>query len=130
MSKKLKQGAELFLIGSVGYSIIEILWRGFTHWTMSITGGVCFLAIFRINTKYADEPWWKRCVACSWAVTAVEFLVGCVVNLGLGWNVWSYERLPLNLLGQICPLFSVLWFFLAIPLQGLTRGLQRRYQTA
>ena len=124
--EKLKNGGKLFLIGSVGYSIIEILWRGNTHWTMSITGGLCYLAIYHIDTTRSGEPWWKKCILCSAAITSLEFLVGCIVNLQLGWNVWSYDRLPGNLMGQICPLFSLLWFFLSIPLIGLSNLLHRR----
>lgn len=30
-----------------------------------------------------------------------------------GWNVWDYNNMPLNLLGQICLPFTVLWFFLS-----------------
>ncbi|MBS7397687.1 MAG: hypothetical protein KIG32_04615, partial [Ruminiclostridium sp.] len=32
----------------------------------------------------------------------------------LGWNVWNYERLPFNIMGQICPVFTVGWFFLSL----------------
>lgn len=122
----LKKGSILFLIGSIGYSLIELLWRGYTHWTMSVTGGLCFLAIYHIDAKHAAKPWWKKCFLCSLAITGMEFLVGCVVNLQLGWKVWNYSRLPGNVMGQICPLFSLLWFLLSIPLIGLTRFLQKR----
>lgn len=125
---RIKNGGKLFLIGSVGYSLLEILWRGNTHWSMSITGGLCFLAIYHIDTKYEKKPWWKKCLMCSTVITAMEFLVGCIVNLQLGWNVWSYARLPGNLMGQICPLFSLLWFLLSIPLIGLTKLLKKRFE--
>ena len=29
-------------------------------------------------------------------------------------NIWDYSDLPFNLMGQICLLFSVFWFFLSI----------------
>ena len=56
----------------------------------------------------------------------VEFVVGCIVNLLLGWNVWNYEQLPLHLFGQICPLFSILWFFLSALLLPLCRLLRKK----
>ena len=61
----------------------------------------------------------RCCCACGGAVagaliaTAAEFVTGCVVNLWLGWGVWDYSALPGNLLGQICPQFTLLWVGIA-----------------
>lgn len=114
--EKLKEYGSVYAIGAVGYSIIEILWRGFTHWSMALTGGICFVVIYILNLKNIFSGIMKKCAACSLAITAVEFSVGCIVNLKLKWNVWDYSSIPFNILGQICPVYSVLWFFLAIPL--------------
>lgn len=46
-------------------------------------------------------------------ITLLELIVGTIVNIILGWNVWDYSNLPGNLWGQICPQFTVLWFFLS-----------------
>lgn len=35
----------LFLIGGFVYISIELLWRGHTHWSMFILGGVCFILL-------------------------------------------------------------------------------------
>lgn len=126
MWEKAKQNSELFAIGAIGYSLIEIIWRGFTHWTMAITGGICFTAIYHLNQKYADKPIGDRSLLCAGVITAVEFAVGCLVNLVLRWNVWDYSRLPFNLLGQVCPLYAFLWFVLSFPLCGLSGLLRRR----
>lgn len=48
-------------------------------------------------------------------ITVVEFASGCVLNLWLGLNIWDYSDLPLNVLGQVCLLYAVLWYFLALP---------------
>ena len=29
----------VFLLGGAGYCLIEVLWRGFTHWSMALAGG-------------------------------------------------------------------------------------------
>ena len=44
-------GKYLFLFGIGGfiYALIEIMFRGHTHWTMMILGGICFIAIGLIN---------------------------------------------------------------------------------
>lgn len=113
--QKLKECGIVYLIGSFGYSLIEILWRGFTHWTMALTGGLCFLLIYRIDGRHAAERLPAKCLRGACCITAVEFLVGCLVNLKLKWKIWDYSDLFGNLLGQVCPLYSVLWFFLCIP---------------
>ena len=48
-------------------------------------------------------------------ITAVEFLVGLVVNVWLKFNVWDYSKLPYNVMGQVCLLYTNLWFFLSLP---------------
>lgn len=127
MKRKWKIGSELFAIGSLGYSALEILWRGFTHWTMAVTGGVCFTAVYYLSGKYCKKPMWKKCLIGSTVITAVEFVVGCVVNLLLKWNVWDYSRMRGNILGQICLLYSVLWFLLSFPLCLLSDRLRRTF---
>ena len=43
---KKREVLTVYAIGSIGYRMIEVLWRGRTHWTMGICGGVCFLFIY------------------------------------------------------------------------------------
>jgi len=37
-----------------------------------------------------------------------------LVNMRLGWGVWDYSEMPGNVLGQICPTFSAIWFVLCL----------------
>lgn len=105
----------LFCIGAVGYSLIEILWRGFTHWTMGITGGLCFSMLCDLNQKMKRHILWVRCLMGSALITAMELITGYIVNIRLHWGVWDYSNLKYHFLGQICLLYSLLWFFLSIP---------------
>ena len=102
----------MFVFGAVLYSLIEIVFRGYTHWTMTLTGGAVFLIIYSFNKRMRGTSLLLRCAAGSAVITAIEFAVGCVVNLWLKMDVWDYSDKPFNLLGQVCPLFSVIWFFL------------------
>ena len=104
--------------GAAGYGAIEIAFRGRTHWTMLITGAVCFMMIYIISMNNKINKWFKWILG-GLAITVVEFMVGAVVNIGLGWRVWSYANMPYNLLGQICPTFSIMWCFLCIPIMWL-----------
>ena len=47
-------------------------------------------------------------------ITSLEFLAGLVVNRLLGWNVWDYSGMPLNVLGQICVPYMLLWIPVAV----------------
>lgn len=120
------------VLGAFLYGGLELLWRGHTHWTMLIAGGVCFAAMYLIAVR-TDWPAAGKWLASAAVITAVEFVTGAVVNLRLGWQVWDYSSLPLNLRGQICLLYSSLWFALSIPgtaLCGLLRRLFARGRSA
>ena len=69
---------------------------------------------------------WRRWTLCAAAVTTVEYFTGVLVNLRLGWNVWNYADRPLNVLGQICPLYTLFWFGLAIPGVWLGRTVRQK----
>jgi hypothetical protein len=45
-------------------------------------------------------------------VLSVEFVSGVVCNIWLKFGIWDYSTLPLNVLGQICLPFGIIWFFL------------------
>ncbi len=82
---------------------------------MTITGGVALLIIYITNINIKTRSLIVRCLAGSAIITALEFIVGCIVNRGFHMQVWDYSEEKYNVLGQICPLFSVLWFLLCIP---------------
>jgi uncharacterized membrane protein len=109
-----------FLLGGWGYVGLEILWRRHSHWTMFIPGGLCFSLIYALSTRTA-LPLPLQCALSALIITGVEFLVGCVVNLALGWNVWDYSGLRYHLLGQVSLPFSALWLALSYPALLLAR---------
>nr|DAW41353.1 MAG TPA: Putative ABC-transporter type IV [Bacteriophage sp.] len=101
-------------IGGLLYVLVELAFRGRSHWTMFLVGGLCFWLIGLINEVLPWEmPLWKQCIIGAVIVTAMEFLAGCVINLWLGWDVWDYSNMPFNVLGQICLPFSLLWILLS-----------------
>lgn len=102
-------------VGGAAYYGIEILYRGHSHWSMAICGGVCLVAICLINKQFSSWNILLRATLCALTITAIEFLAGCILNLWLDWHVWDYRSLPFNLLGQIAPLFTFFWFLLSLP---------------
>lgn len=110
------------------YAVLEIVWRGYTHWTMMLAGGICLCLLERIDAKVPlSLP--LRAVTGAAVITAVELLFGCVFNLWLGWQIWDYSARFGNLWGQICPLFFVLWFLLCLPVMTVLSRLRERWAT-
>lgn len=118
--------AFVFLTGCFVYSLLEVSSRGFTHWTMTLTGGIILTILYEMFTHLKNVPLWQKCILGSLIITAVEFTVGVIVNIIFGWNVWNYSDMPLNILGQICLPFTVLWFFLCIPAAFVCNAIQNR----
>lgn len=102
------------IIGGGIYYAIEILWRGYSHWSMWLLGGLCFVLIGLLDERQNHPPLWRQALQGAAIVTVLEFLTGCVVNLWLGWNVWDYSDMPLNLIGQICLPFTMAWIPLSV----------------
>lgn len=104
----------LFVFGGGIYCLIEMLFRGHTHFTMIFVGGVCFLMCGMLNEVIPWEmPLPEQMIICAVNITAVEFVAGMILNVWLNLNVWDYSNMPLNIMGQICLPFSVAWFFLS-----------------
>ena len=105
----------LFLIGGFIYMGIELLWRGRTHWTMGIVGGICFVLIGLINELFTFEMYiLTQAIIGAILVTIVEYISGCIINIHFGLAVWDYSNLPFNIQGQVCLLFSFLWVLLSV----------------
>lgn len=96
-----------FCGGGVSYGLLEIMWRGYTHISMLIAGGLCFWLLVRI-TKI-DCGFFVKSVIGGLCITVVEFISGCVVNLWLGLSVWDYSSMAMSFLGQVCLGFTLLW---------------------
>lgn len=105
----------LWGIGGLLYICCELIFRGYSHWTMFLVGGTCFVLIGAINELIPWEmPLWQQAAIGAAIVTAIEFVSGCIINIRLGWAVWDYSDMPCNLLGQICLQFTAIWSMLSI----------------
>lgn len=113
--RKLVKPLILVTIGGLIYTLIEILHRGYSHWTMFFVGGLAFYLIGCINEYIEwDMPLCKQMAIGMLIITSLEFLTGFIVNIILKWDVWDYSNVPFNILGQICLPFCILWYFLSL----------------
>jgi len=106
--------------GGLIYGLIEIMYRGYTHWTMLLLAFIVSIPLDAFNERIGwDWPFLKQVLFGGTIITIAEFIVGCIINLWLGMNVWDYSNVPFNILGQVCPQFWVAWCMLtaiAIPI--------------
>lgn len=116
----MKKRLTLFFTGGLIYPTLEIICRGRTDFSMALAGGACLCLIDSVcNNKLRAMPLSVKCFAGSSIITAVEFGTGIIVNLVLKLNVWDYSQMPMNILGQVCMPFSLLWCLITIPAMQL-----------
>ena len=105
----------LFLSGGFAYGAVEIFFRGYSHISMFIAGGICFILIGLLNEVYSwHMSVLSQMVISSLIITVVEFVSGIIVNVWLKLNIWDYSNMPYNFMGQICLLYTNIWFFLSL----------------
>lgn len=106
--------AFLFWFGGATYVALEVLWRGYSHWTMLLLAGILFIIIGLLNEIWSWNLKFRYQVLISTAIaTTLELFTGLIVNVCLGWNVWDYSNVPFNFLGQICLPYTFLWIALS-----------------
>lgn len=127
--KRILRNLLIFCVGFTMYQCMEGVWKniptlpecfyGAESFTMGLLGGLSILIIGSLNEKlpWSMPIWFQAIIGCI-VITTFEFIVGCALNLWLcpllgKPIIWSYESLPGNFIGQICPQFSFLWFLLS-----------------
>ena len=126
--KKTKCNLTTFGIGAIGYCLIEILWRGNTHWSMALAGGTSFLGLSKISSAMKKASRFKKAIAGCVLITTIEYIFGIIFNVVLKRKVWDYSKMPFNIGGQICALYSFYWLvlsFLFMPLADKIRNKTR-----
>ena len=108
-----------FFLGGTLYVLLELLWRGRSHVSMFCAGGLALLLLHGLFLRFA-LPLFAQCLVGGLVITAIEFVAGAIVNVHLKLNVWDYSKMPLNLYGQVCLPFSLLWCLLTLPISFLS----------
>ena len=73
----------VFLMGFFLYAFVEVTGRGYTHWTMCITGGIVLLVIYTLSNRPATSLI-RTCLLGTAAITLIEFAVGVFDNIIMG----------------------------------------------
>ena len=119
------KGCVLFYLGGAGYYCLELLWRGRSHGSMFVLGGVCFQLLGRLGRRLRQAGAVSRAVLGAGMITGLELITGLLVNRDH--KIWDYRELPLQYRGQICLMFSCLWMPLALLGMELYRLADRRF---
>lgn len=111
--KKFLRAIFIICTGGMVYYNFEILYRGYSHFSMFLCGGFSFYTIGTLNEhpNYKLSFLSQMCIG-TLIITGFEFITGMIVNLFLHLHVWDYSNLPFNIKGQICLPFTIVWFFL------------------
>lgn len=97
-------------IGGITYYTVEILFRGYSHESMFILGGLCLVFIGLLNEIFSFNMYFElQVIIGDIIVVGLEFVTGLIVNIWLGLGVWDYSNIPFNFMGQVCLLFALLW---------------------
>lgn len=108
------------LLGGIGYPTLEILFRGRTHWTMAVAGGLSLRVLRRIHHKHRHRTLLSQALRGGLSITAVEYAIGRVFNRKH--RIWDYRKMPLNLRGQVCLPYTLFW----CALSGTALALMRK----
>ena len=108
---KILRTCTLFSAGGCGYVGLEMLWRGYSHYSMFFAGGCCFMLLGKLQ-KSGKFSLSQRALAGTGVITGVELLTGLIANRDF--HVWDYRRMPVNFMGQICLGYTALWGLLTL----------------
>ena len=115
-AQQLLKLSTLFSFGGLLYGVLELAWRGHTHVSMFVVGGLCFVLIGALDELTPEPPSiLVQLPLAALIVTAIELASGVIINLVMELDVWDYSSLPFNIMGQVCLYFMLLWFLLAFP---------------
>lgn len=125
----MKKSGQLLFLGGLGGSIyygIELAYRGFSHWSMFLLGGICMIFISKQGQWCQwKDPLWLQVSRCTLFVMCSEFITGLIVNKWMKWGVWDYSQLRYQIFGQVCLVFTAIFAVLCLLGIGICRLLEK-----
>lgn len=111
--KKIIGKLGLFLSCGFIYCMIEILFRGWSHWSMFVLAG--FLGVFCVdsvnNVLSFDCDYIVQILISTILCIIGEGISGIILNVWLQLNVWDYSKMAFGtfFFGQCNVIFCVAW---------------------
>ena len=82
--KELKRDLLIYILFGIAYYICEIIWRGYSHFTMVIVGGICGLIIGHFDEWTPSMNILLQMFLGAIVITSLEFISGYIINIKLG----------------------------------------------
>ena len=107
----------IFNISGIIYILIEIAYRGYSHWTMYLCAGLCGLVLANVNNNLLkfDTDFRIQVAVGALLCTLTEFLFGIAFNGDF--TIWDYRGLwgTIHWLGdQVNILFIGAWALISL----------------
>lgn len=108
-------GIMTFIVFGWMYYGIEILYRGYSHWTMAVLAGIIAILIGGLNDTFSYEmPFDLQIIIGTCFATVFEGIAGVILNIFLGLGIWDYSNLwGTFFFGQCNIFFCVAWAVLS-----------------
>ncbi|MCM1082198.1 MAG: putative ABC transporter permease [Clostridium sp.] len=127
--EKFQQYFLLWLTGGIAYFYMEIMFRGYSHYSMIICGGFCFLFVGQVGLSllYGKSRFFivKIMAASALIITTLEFITGLIVNVIFDLEVWDYSRVKGNIMGQVCLPYTFVWGVMGLLCVYMTYMIQK-----
>ena len=107
----------IFIISGFIYIMLELLWRGRSHWTMFLCAGLCGLVMANVNNNLLsfETDFRIQVVVSALCCTTFEFLFGLIFNGDF--TIWDYRGMwgTIHWLGdQVNLLFFGVWLLISL----------------
>lgn len=107
----------MFNISGLIYILLELLWRGRSHWTMFICAGLCGLVMANVNNNLLkfDTDFRIQVLVSALCCSMFEFLFGIIFNGDF--TIWDYRGMwgTIHWLGdQVNILFFGVWILISV----------------
>lgn len=104
-------GIMTFIVFGWMYYGIEILYRGYSHWTMAVLAGIIAVLIGGLNDTFSYEmPFDLQIIIGTCFATVFEGIAGVILNIFLGLGIWDYSNLwGTFFFGQCNVFFCAAW---------------------
>lgn len=117
MSKKAIPYFVIFFTSGLIYIMLELLWRGRTHWTMFLCAGLCGLVMANINNNWLefDTDFRIQVFVSALMCSTFEFFFGIIFNGDF--SIWDYRGMwgTIHVLGdQVNIIFFGIWIIISV----------------
>lgn len=104
----------IFIFAGLFYILVELAYRGFTHYSMFILAGICGLVMAGMNDRFSFElDFGIQVFSCTVVCTLMEFIFGEIFNRD--YSIWDYRGMWGTFADNQCNVVFVLaWLVLCI----------------